>query len=75
MKVTFRQLLEDLSTIEAVAAHLDQQMPPEKVDVAPAVPGTTDISTCFRAAVDTAANSGEPDTGPRTAGNCFARIS
>jgi acyl carrier protein len=36
VKVTFRQLLEELSTIDAVANYLDQQMPLGKVEIAPA---------------------------------------
>ena len=38
VKVTFRQLLEELSTIDAVASYLDQQMPLVKVEIAPVSP-------------------------------------
>src|SRR2546425_35282 len=38
VKVTFRQLLEELSTIDAVANYLDQKMPLGKVEIAPAAP-------------------------------------
>ena len=36
MKITFRQLLEDLSSIAAVAKYLDEKMPADKFAPAPA---------------------------------------
>ena len=36
-KITFRQLLEDLPTLDALAAHLDSKLPPEPAPVAVAV--------------------------------------
>ncbi len=36
LKVTFRQLLEDFSTMDTLAAHLDAQLPPEVMAPAPA---------------------------------------
>jgi len=42
VKISFRQLLEDLPTIEAVAAHLDAELPPEPAPVAAKRP----ISKC-----------------------------
>jgi amino acid adenylation domain-containing protein len=36
VKVTFRQLMESLNTLGALAAHLDAQLPPEPADAPPA---------------------------------------
>src|SRR5579863_3891423 len=38
VKITFRQLLEDLTTLESLAAYIDQQMPGQTVRSAPAAP-------------------------------------
>ena len=38
VKITFRQLLDQLSSIDALATYLDEQMPPEQMAEAPAAP-------------------------------------
>ena len=36
VKITFRQLINDLNTVDALAAHLDAALPPDQTPVAPA---------------------------------------
>jgi iturin family lipopeptide synthetase A len=41
VKVTFRQLLEELDTLDALASHLDETLPPDQPTQTPPVPTTS----------------------------------
>jgi acyl carrier protein len=59
VKISFRQLLEDLVTIEAVAAYLDQHVAADKFSAAPAKP----IAVAQTASTTVAATNGHHENG------------
>ncbi len=48
VKITFRQLINDLNTVDALAAHLDAALPPDRT---PAAPASASVPSSVSAAV------------------------
>ena len=62
VKITFRQLLEDLATMDALSAHLDAVLPPEVMKPAPA-PAPAPVDPVILRATD----PGQPESLPTVA--------
>ena len=71
VKVAFRDLLEDASTLEAVAARIDSELPP---DVAPPAPSLPDVAVPGPAYAQAAPANGPLPVAPAVAGDLFERV-